>query len=190
MVTNMKKKLLLSLTLLTINLSVFAVEPVTVVSDIPAQTKEMADRIDSMIHLQTLINAVAKARNVQEQVKQLQNIANFQKDPAHAVDQVNQAVTNLVNTFNSQNSTNFNNLSQLIGALSSSSSSMSMSVKMAQVSNMQLMSIQNILEQLRAQQNALIAYKQAEQAQKKAQEDAFRADIEKSRKYNRDHPSW
>ena len=159
-------------------------------SDIPAQQRQITDKMDSLTQIQTYIDAISKAQNIQDQIKQLQNIANFQNDPAHAVQQVNQSVTSMIHSFNDMNNTSFNNVSQLINALSGSASATSMAIKMSQAANMQLMGVQQVLSQLKVQQNALIAYKQAEEAQKQSEADAFQRSIDKSVQYNKANPSW
>ena len=179
------KIIILGLTILFGNYTAYSigVEAVNVISDAPAKERSISEKIDAMTSLQSMIDAVATAQSLQSQIKQLQNIANFQKDPANAVNQVNSSVTNLVNTFNKSGNTSFKNLSQLISAMSSSASATGMGVKMAQAANMQLMGIQTVLEQLKAQNNALLAYKQAEQAQQQAAIDDLRAENLQSKQY-------
>ncbi len=136
--------------------------PVEITSNPADLQKEMVTRIDSLTTIQGMISAINTAQSVQQQLQALKNLNNFQQNPGNAVIQVNNSVTGLLNSFNLSAGTSFNNLQQLINSLSSSTTSAAMSIKLMQASNMQLMAISNTLQQIQAQQQAIIAYKQAE----------------------------
>ena len=158
--------------------------PVEVMSSAPDVAKEAGARIDAITTLQGLISAIDTAQNVEQQIKALKNLSDFQQNPGQAVAQVNASVTGLLNDFNMNTSSSFTTLRGLIAGLSSSTTSVGMNIKLMQASNIQLMTISNTLQQIRAQQQAIIAYKQAEVAeqeeahrQAKKQDDAFMSDM-------------
>ena len=157
-----------------LHMSIFA-EPFTIITeDIPAQTRQLDAKFASVTALQGMIKTLSTAQNVQTQIDTLKHLQDFQNNPSNAVSQANSLVTGLLNNLNSTasyDSGRINNLSQLIGQLSSSSSSEGMNVRLMSAANMQLISMQNILQQIQAQQQALIAYKQAEITEQTSKEE-------------------
>lgn len=154
------KKLIFFMGVFSVNLA--NAIPVEVITDIPAHTQEIMSRFDAATTLQSMIAAVSKAQTTVEQVKALKNLENLQKNPGASIQQVNSAVNGLVSNFNTLNTSSFQNLSQLIGSLAGSTTSTGMNIKLMQASNMQLSAIQATLQNIQAQNQALVAYKQAE----------------------------
>lgn len=160
----MKKYLVIIL--FALSMSAFSV-PTEIISNVPADIHDAMTKADGILTLEGMMSAIVTARNVQEQLKALQNLRDFQHNPSDAINQVNTSVNGLLKNFNQLNNSHIDNLSSLISTLSSSITSEGMSLKLATASNMQLTAIHDTLQQIQAQQQAVIAYKQAEIEQKK-----------------------
>ena len=156
----MKKFLLIML--VAINCNSLPVEVTANAADI---AKEVAARAESLVTVEGLMSSISNAQSLEQQIKALSNLSDFQKNPSGAISQVNDSVKELLGNLNTNSGTSFTNLKQLIGGLSTSSTAMSMSVKLTQATNMELVEIENSLQAIQAQQKAMIAYKQAEIAQ-------------------------
>ncbi|MFN8771118.1 MAG: hypothetical protein ACK5WP_09680 [Neisseriaceae bacterium] len=152
------KKYFISILLFISNLSICVAVPVEIVSSVPSTQA----RLEALTSLQGMIQALSTAQSVQAQVEALKNLRDFQNNPGAAITEANSAVTGLLNNFNQINTTQINNLSQLINTMVTTVTSEGMSLKLATAANMQLSAIQNVLQQIQAQQQAILAYKQAE----------------------------
>ncbi len=139
--------------------------PVEITNNVADVTKEIVARAESLETLEGLMSSISSAQSLEQQIKALSNLSDFQKNPSGAVSQVNDAVKKLLGSLNTNSGTSFTNLKQLIGGLSTSSTAMSMSIKLTQATNMELVEIENTLQAMQAQQNAMIAYQQAAIAQ-------------------------
>ncbi len=166
--------------LLAINTSVFADVPVTSTTDMASTYSMSAVRVDSLQSLQSLITSVNKAQNVQNQITALQNLNDFSKDPVNATSQVNSVVGDMLNNFNMRSGTSFGNLQDLIGSLSSSTTATGMSLKLQQSSATQLQNISVLLQQMEAENQAVLKYKRAEEALKVHQAAAWEAEQKKT----------
>ena len=142
--------------LLFINLSTFAVVPVTSTTDMGMTYQLSEVHADAIANLQKLVEAINKAQDVQQQITALKNLQDFSKNPNGAVDQVNSTVKNMLNDFNVHASTSFTNLQDLIGSLSTSATATGMALKLNQASNAQLQNINVLLQQMEAEQQAMI----------------------------------
>lgn len=147
----------------------YADVPVTNTTDMTSTYQVSAVHLDAMQNLDSLIAAVNKAQNVQNQISALKQLNNFTSDPANATDQVNGVVSNMLNDFNLKSGTSYGNLQELIGSLSSSTTATGMSLKLQQSSATQLQNISVMLQQMEAENQAIIKYKQAEIALKNKQ---------------------
>ncbi len=159
---------------------VFADVPVTSTTD-SALTYQMSDvKLDAMQNLQSLISAVNKAQDVNGQVSALQNLKDFTKDPRGAVDQVNGTVKNMLDDFNMRSGTSFGNLQDLISGLNGSTTATGMSLKLQQSTAAQLQSMNVMLRQMEAENQAILRYRQADDAlrtKQKADADAQKKQI-------------
>ena len=136
-------------------------DPVEIISNVADVAKEVAARAESLQTLEGLMSSIGNAQSLEQQIKALSNLSDFQKNPSGAISQVNDSVKELLGKLNTNSGTSFTNLKQLIGGLSTSSTAMSMSVKLTQATNMELVEIENSLQAIQAQQKAMIAYQQA-----------------------------
>ena len=152
------------------NVSIFAIAPVTSTTDMGMTYQLSEVHADAIANLQKLVDAIHKAQDVQQQISALKNLQDFSKNPNGAVDQVNSTVKSMLNDFNVNASTSFTNLQDLIGGLSSSATATGMALKLNQASNAQLQNINVLLQQMEAEQQAMIKYKQAELADQKDKE--------------------
>jgi hypothetical protein len=151
-----------------ISFKVIAVVPTQIMSDVPGVTNNKAAKADGLTTVSGLMDSLAKAQSVEQQLTALQNLSNFQKSPGTAVQQANDAVTGLLNNFNGLNNSHLSDLTALINSLAGSSTAEGMNIKLMSAANMQLTAIQGTLQQIQAQQQAMIAYKQAEVAEQQA----------------------
>ena len=166
------KNLLIGL-LAIASVNVFAIDA-EIVSNLPATISDQMAKGDGMATIQSMIDAISKAQNIEQQLSNLKNLSNFQQNPGQAVQQVNSAVSNLLNNLNSTTGSKFQNLSQLIGNLAGSTTAAGMNLKLMSAANTTLIGIQGTLQTIQAQNQAMIAYKQAEIAdqQTKTQQNA------------------
>ena len=141
---------------------VFADVPVTNTADMPSSIGGMAVHVEAMENLQSLISAVNKAQSVNGQVSALQNLKDFTKDPRGATEQVNDTVKNMLDDFNMRSGTSFGNLQDLMSGLNSSTTATGMSLKLQQSTAAQLQSMNVMLRQMEAENQAVLRYKQAE----------------------------
>jgi cell fate (sporulation/competence/biofilm development) regulator YmcA (YheA/YmcA/DUF963 family) len=172
----MKNSLYIGLLLSMISINIFADVPVTNTTDMSSTYQMSAVRMDSMQNLQSLINSVNKAQNVQNQISALKNLNDFTKDPVNATSQVNYIVSNMLNDFNIKSGTSFGNLQDLIASLTSSATATGTSLKLQQSSAMQLQNISVILQQMEAENQALLRYRQADDVIKAHQRELSRQD--------------
>ena len=157
-----RMKKIATIIFLAYSVTVMASVPVTSTTD-SALTYQMSDvHLDAMQNLQSLIQAVNKAQDVNGQVTALQNLKDFTKDPQGATDQVNNTVKNMLDDFNMRSGTNFGNLQDLISGLNSSTTATGMSLKLQQSTTAQLQSMNVMLRQMEAENQAVLRYKQAE----------------------------
>lgn len=170
----MIRKTLLLGCLLTNGL-VFADVPVTNTADIPSSIGGMAVHAEAIQNLQTLISAVNKAQSVDGQISALKNLNDFTKDPHGAIDQVNGTVKNMLDDFNMRSGTSFGNLQDLITGLNGSTTATGMSLKLQQSTTAQLQSMNVMLRQMEAENQAVLRYKQAEVTLEKKQADDLKA---------------
>lgn len=172
----MKNSLYTIFLLSVIIMNVFADVPVTNTTDMASTYQMSAVYMDSMQNLQSLINSVNKAQNVQNQITALKNLNDFTKDPINATNQVNYIVGNMLNDFNVKSGTSFGNLQDLIASLTSSSTATGTSLRLQQSSAMQLQNISVILQQMEAENQALLRYRQADDTLKAHQKELSRQD--------------
>lgn len=159
-----------------ISINVFADVPVTNTTDMASMYQMSAVHTDSMQNLQSLISSVNKAQNVQSQVSALKNLNDFTKDPVNATSQVNYIVGNMLNDFNLKSGTSFGNLQELMSSLTASTTATGTSLKLQQSSAMQLQNISVILQQMEAENQALLRYRQADDTLKAHQKELSRQD--------------
>ncbi len=151
-----------------------------IVSNLPATIHDQMSKADGLTSIHSLINSVNKAQTVQSQVMALKNLNNFSSDPVNATSQVNSVVGNMLNDFNMRSGTSFGNLQDLIASLSSSMTTEGMSLKLQQSSATQLQNISVMLQQMEAENQAVLKYKQAEEAMKAHKAALSKADDEKT----------
>ena len=154
----------------------FADVPVTSTTDMAGTYQTSAVHIDAIQNLRSLINTVNKAQTIQSQVLALKNLSDFTKDPVNATNQVNSVVGDMLNDFNLRSGTSFGNLQDLISSLASSTTATGMSLKLQQSSANQLQNISVMLQQMEAENQAIIRYKQAEHALSNHQAEMSKAD--------------
>ncbi|MBY0379358.1 MAG: hypothetical protein K2P99_03040 [Burkholderiales bacterium] len=174
----MKKKI--GLIVICASIQCFADVPVTSTTDMASTYQQSAVHMDSIQNLQSLINSVNKAQTIQSQISALKNLSDFSKDPLSATNQVNSIVGNMLNDFNLRSGTSFGNLQDLIGSLSSSATATGMSLKLQQSSATQLQNISVMLQQMEAENQAIIRYRQADDALKAHQAEMSKKDDEKT----------
>ena len=141
---------------------VFADVPVTNTADIPSSIGGMAVHIEAMKNIQSLISAVNKAQSVNGQISELQNLKDFTKDPRGAVDQINGTVKSMLDDFNMRSGTSFGNIQDLISGLDGSTTATGMSLNLQKSTAAQLQNMNVMLQQMEAENQAVLRYKQAE----------------------------
>lgn len=155
------KKILTILLLSGVTTYTFAIDA-EIVSNIPAQVQEQGTRADGLRSLSSVMSSLSNSKTTPQQINALQNLQALQSNPNASVSDVNNAVTGLLQNFNGLNNTTFSNLSQLISQIAGSSTSAGMNLKLQEASQQQFMAIQNTLQTISAQNQAQIAFKQAQ----------------------------
>lgn len=143
---------------------VFADVPVTNTADIPSSVGGMAVHVEAMKNIQSLILAVNKAQSVNGQISALQNLKDFTNDPRGAVDQVNGTVKNMLDDFNMRSGTSFGNIQDLISGLDGSTTATGMSLNLQKTTAAQLQNMNVMLQQMEAENQAVLKYRQADDA--------------------------
>ena len=133
-----------------------------IVANVPAQVQEQGARADGLSSLSNVMSSLSNAKTTQQQINALNNLQSLQSNPNTSLSDVNNAVTGLLQNFNGLNNTTFSNLSQLISGIAGSSTSTGMNLKLQEASNEQLSAIQNTMQTIAAQNQAQIAFKQAQ----------------------------
>lgn len=176
----MQKLLYMSIMSFGVVFNASADVPVTSTTDMAMTYQMSAVHGDAIQNLQSLIGAVNKAQTIQSQVSALKNLSDFTKDPVNATSQVNNVVGNMLNDFNLKSGTSFGNLQDLISSLASSTTATGMSLKLQQSSATQLQNISVMLQQMEAENQAIIRYRQADDALKAHQAEMSKKDDEKT----------
>jgi hypothetical protein len=169
----------LSIIFLAYSLNAIADVPVTSTADSALTYKMSSVYKDAVINLKTLVDAVSKAQRVEDQITALKNLNDFSTDPINATSKVNSVVGNMLNDFNMRSGTSFGNLQDLISGLTSSTTATGMSLQLQQSSATQLQNISVMLQQMEAENQAILRYKQAEEALKAHQAALSKEDDEK-----------
>jgi hypothetical protein len=169
-----------SIIFLAYSLNAIADVPVTSTADSALTYKMSSVYKDAVINLKTLVDAVSKAQRVEDQITALKNLNDFSADPINATSKVNSVVGNMLNDFNMRSGTSFGNLQDLISGLASSTTATGMSLQLQQSSATQLQNISVMLQQMEAENQAILRYKQAEEALKTQQDATLQAQQKKT----------